>query len=227
MPLHGMTFPVRVEIKNPYMIVQNMKMRNSLFHIYDLRTYTFQTAFGKIGEGPNNFIAPWLMHVPFSDMLLADIAKNRLYRYTIQSGDVMLKSDESLLTKKGINGAAFINDSLFVIDAKYYADPHLYVYNLHKKEPVYSLEYGDSHMFIRQVDTGYGNVYVNSERIFFCYGYKKQIDFMDTNFKLIKRLEFDYTEPTVSISPDSQGDEKVSYVYAMQVENICTPSFWA
>lgn len=36
-PLKGLTSPGIVEIKSPFLIVENMKQNDSIFHIYDLR----------------------------------------------------------------------------------------------------------------------------------------------------------------------------------------------
>ena len=52
MPLEGTTFPLRLEIKHPYLILQNLKLQDSIFHIYDLRDNKLKSAFGQIGEGP-------------------------------------------------------------------------------------------------------------------------------------------------------------------------------
>jgi hypothetical protein len=62
-------------------------------------------------------------------------------------------------------------------------------------------------------DPDMGRVYANESRIAFCYGYKKQIDFMDIDFNLIKRVKFKFANPAVDINSKNQGDVKVSYVY--------------
>jgi hypothetical protein len=49
-------------------------------------------------------------------------------------------------------------------------------------------------------------------RIVFCYGYKKQIDLMDIDFNLIKRVKFKYNYPA-DLNLGNLGDVKVSYVY--------------
>lgn len=62
MPLQGITTPGIVEIKYPFLIVENMKQKDSLFHIYDLRDRQLKTVFGTKGEGPNEFSTPWMIH---------------------------------------------------------------------------------------------------------------------------------------------------------------------
>ena len=56
MPLQGITCPVRIEVKHPFLILQNMKRTDSLFHIYDLTNNELKQAFGVIGQVPNEFI---------------------------------------------------------------------------------------------------------------------------------------------------------------------------
>ena len=52
-------------------------------------------------------------------------------------------------------------------------------------------------------DPNMANVYANESRIALCYGYKKQIDFMDTDLNLIKRLTFQHASPDVITDYDN------------------------
>lgn len=80
------------------------------------------------------------------------------------------------------------------------------------ESPEKSWKYRDPDMIDYYADPNMGNVYANESRIVFCYGYKKQIDFMDTEFNLIKRVKFEYTDPVISTSTAMPGEDKRSYV---------------
>lgn len=210
MPLKGLSNPLRVEIKHPFLILQNVSLKDSVFHIYDLTNYTLKSTFGKIGEGPKEFILPWLIQTPFSDILIGD--KHIFYRFSInEEGLPLFKEAKEPLYINAINEAAFINDSLFVVDAMY-TGPHLYLLSLQDELPKKKWTYRNPNMIDYYADPNMGRVYANEECIVFCYGYKKQIDFMDTNFNLIRRVKFKFANPTI-INSKNQGDVKVSYVY--------------
>lgn len=210
MPLQGITSPVRVEVKHPFLIIQNSKQSDSLFHIYNVTNYKLKSAFGVKGEGPDEFIRPWLVQTKLSDFLIAN--KHAFQRYGInEEGQPILKGIEEPKYINTINEAAFINDSLFVVDAQYTA-PKIHLLTVHDELPKKSWTYRNPDMVDYYADPDMGNVYANESRIVFCYGYKKQIDFMDTNFNLIKRVKFNFENPT-TINSDNQGDVKVSYVY--------------
>ena len=212
MSLQGLTNPIRVEVKYPFLILQNMKQRDSIFHIYDLTSHTLKSVFGVMGEGPKDLVAPWLFQTQFLDFLITDLGKNLVYRFGIdEEGQPVLKDTKQPGYIEGANEAAFINDSLFVIDARYRA-PSLYLFALQDELPKKTWTYRNPDIVDYMVDPDMGNVYANESRIVFCYGYKKQIDFMDINFNLIKRVKFKFANTTV-ISSKNNGDDKVSYVY--------------
>lgn len=81
MPLEGTTFPLRLEIKHPYLVLQNLKLQDSIFHIYDLRDNKLKSAFGQIGEGPQEFVVPWLIQNQFADLLIED--RHIIHRFQI------------------------------------------------------------------------------------------------------------------------------------------------
>ena len=211
MPLQGITSPLRVEVKHPFLIIQNSKQRDSLFHIYDLTTYDLKSAFGVKGEGPDEFILPWLIQTNFSDFIIED--KHSFNRFSInKKGQPIFKSTKEPKYINSISKAAFINDSLFVVDAQY-TGPKIHLLTLQDELPKKSWTYRNPDIIDYYADPNMGNVYANEKRIVFCYGYKKQIDFMDTNFNLINSVKFNFTNPT-NTNSDNQGDVKMSYVYS-------------
>lgn len=213
MPLQGITNPIRVEIKHPFLIFQNMKRVDSLFHIYDLAGHEFKSAFGVKGQGPDEFVAPWLFQAQLSDILIGDVSKNLVHRFGInEDGQPVFKGAEQSKHINGINEAAFINDSLYVVDAMY-TDPCLHRLTMQDELPRKSWQYRNPDIMDYYIDPNMGNVYANESRIVFCYGYRKQIDFMDIDFNLIKRVKFKFADP-VDVNSQNEGDVKVSYAYS-------------
>jgi hypothetical protein len=212
MPLQGLTNPVRVEVKHPFLILQNRKRDDSLFHVYDLVGYELKHTFGVMGQGPDDFVAPWLFQTQFSNILIGDLGKNSVYQFNInEEGLPMFKGTKQPGYINGVNDAAFINDSLYVVNAMYTA-PSLYLLTLQDELPRKSWQYGNPDMVDYVADPNMGRVYTNESRIAFCYEYKKQIDIMDIDFNLIKRVKFKFANFT-HINSENQGDVKVSYVY--------------
>jgi hypothetical protein len=212
MPLQGITSPMRVEVKHPFLIIQNMQQNDSIFHIYDLASHELKNAFGVRGEGPDDFVAPWLFQTQLSAILIGDVSKNQVYRFDInEEGQPVFKGAKQPGYINGVNEAAFITDSLYVVDAMSTA-PGLYLLSLQDELPRKSWTYRNPNIVDYSVDPDMGRVFANESRIVFCYGYKKQIDFMDTEFNLIKRVKFKFANPTTIIS-QKDGDIKVSYVY--------------
>ena len=212
MPLQGVTYPVRVEVKHPFLIVQNMKRADSLFHIYDLTNYELKSVFGVMGQGPNEYVAPWLFHTQLPDILIGDVDKNFVYRFGINEEGLPVFRDAIQLgyLDYGVADAAFINDSLYVMDAKHIA-PSLYLLTLQDELPKKTRQYRNPDLinYNYYADPDIGKAYANESRIALCYEYKKQIDFMDTDLNLIKRVKFDFAHPANIDGPDV----KVSYVY--------------
>ena len=151
-----------------------------------------------------------MVQTKFTDFIIKN--KHSFQRYSINdSGQSILKGTEEPKYINTISEAAFINDSLFVVDAQYTA-PKIHLLTLHDELPKKSWTYRNPEMIDYYADPNMGNVYANESRIVFCYGYKKQIDFMDTNFNLIKRVKFNFANPT-TINSDNQGDVNASYSY--------------
>jgi len=207
MPLQGTTYPIRVEVKHPFLIIQNIKRTDSLFHIYNLTNNELKSAFGVIGQGPGDFVHPWLLHTQLSNFLISDskcvnwfnINENGQpkFEYSKLPGYINARYDP-----------VFISDSLYVIDAMYLG-PDLYLFNLLDELPKKTWKYRNPSIRDYYIDPNMGNVYANENRIAFCYGYKKQIDFFDIELNLIKRVKFKYNCP----SKINGEDDKVSYTY--------------
>ena len=211
MPLQSVAFPVRIEVRHPFLILQSLMRTDSLYHIYDLTNYELKNAFGQRGQGPNDFVHPWLLKTPLSDVLIGD--KKLVYRFGIsEEGLPVFKDAKQARYINGVNNAAFINDSLYVVDAMYLA-PSLYLFTLQDELPRKTRKYRDPAIRDYYIDPDMGDVYANESRIAFCYGYKKQIDFMDIDLNLIKRVKFKYTHP-VDMYRTEDGEDKRSYVTA-------------
>jgi hypothetical protein len=206
MPLRGITNPFRLEIKHPFLIFENIKRTDSLYHIYDLNTHEFKSAFGIKGEGPEDFSIPWLYQTQNSDILIGDIGKNMLYRFRInEEGYIRLKD----INRHNYINAAFINDSLYVADAMFDA-PSLYLLSIQDDLPIKSWRYRNPDIRNYYEDPDKGDIYANSSRIILCYNYKKQIDFMDTGLNLIESVKFEFTAPPI-INPENLEDINTSY----------------
>ena len=206
MPLQGVTFPIRVEVKHPFLILQNWKRTDSLFHIYNLVDHKLTNAFGIKGEGPDDFIGPWLFNTQFSDFLISDNPKNQIHAFGVnEEGMPVLKGTKQPSFINRIDDAAFISDSLYVIDPMYTA-PSLYLLTLQDELPRKTKQYRNPDIMDYMADPDMGNVYANEKRIVLCYGYKKQIDFMDTDFNLIKRVKFKSSPPPDIINSENQWD---------------------
>ncbi|MDL2245212.1 hypothetical protein [Parabacteroides sp. PFB2-10] len=211
MPLQGVTSPFRVEVKPPFLIIQNdLKQRDSLFHVYDLTSYELKYAFGRIGEGPDEFVGPWMFYSPLPDLLIEDYGKEQVFRYSLdEAGIPQLKGSRHPLFVYGTSNAAFINDSLYVMDAMF-AAPSLYLLGFDDASPKKSWSYRDPNLLDYFSDPNAGNVYANENRIILCYEFKKQIDFFDTELNLLHSVVFDY-EPPADTTND--GTPKKSYAY--------------
>lgn len=109
------------------------------------------------------------------------------------SADSSLHANDHVCDKQNVyDNYVIVKDSLYAIDAMYATSgltPYMVNY------------YADPDM---------KRVYVNDKRVVFCYGYKKQIEFMDFNFNLIQKVKFKYETPTC-INSKNLGDVNLSY----------------
>ena len=213
MPLSGLTAPYRVEINYPFLALQNSSsgLKDSLFHIYDLRDRKLKHAFGNIGQGPKEFITPTLLQTGLSDLIIQD--KQSFHKFNIEeSGCVSFKETIDPQYSYNISEAAFINDSLFVVDAMY-TGPNVNLCSIQDETPLKQWNYRDPDIMDYYVDPNRGDICANNERIVFLYTYKRMIDFMDIEFNLVKRVELgDFVEPA-NIASVPNGDNR-SYIDA-------------
>ena len=207
MRLQGITNAVNVEVKHPFLMIWNFDRNDSLLHIYDVTTHELKHAFGIKGRGPGEFINPWFLKSQLSDFLIYN--NKMVYQFGIdEEGVPILLGVKEPNYIGDIYGASFINDTLFVLDAQYLA-PSLYVLSIHDELPRKVLPYRNPDIRDYIIDPNSGYVYANESRIAFCYQFKKQIDFMDIDLNLIKRVKFKYDHPTGIIV--DEGNQKVSY----------------
>ena len=212
MPLQGVTCPsFEMDVKHPYLIMQNSKRTDSIFHIYDITTYELKSAFGVIGQGPDEFLYPSIFPAQLSDVLILDRYKEDItYRFGInEDGKLVLKDTKQPNYIEGIGNGAFINDSLYVLN-DLEMSPNLHLLSFQDELPRKSWQYGNPAIINRFTDPDFGNVFANDCRIVFCYNYKKQIDFMDIDLNLLKRVKFNYDPPTV-ITKNNMFEIKESY----------------
>ncbi|MGL5562137.1 MAG: hypothetical protein ACRDCN_05930 [Tannerellaceae bacterium] len=207
MPLQGLTTPLLVEIRHPYLIMQNWKQNDSLFHIYDLRTNELKSAFGQKGQGPDDYVLPWLIRSQLKDFIISDNQAFQFFQIN-EDGSPILKTRILPKYNNNINEGAFINDSIFVVDAQY-TGPYLYTFNVDSDVPLKTLKYRNGDIMDVLLDPNMGRVYANEDRIIFSYEYKKEIDFMDTDFNLLKKVKFDFAKSDDAIL--GSGDENIAY----------------
>ena len=206
MPLQGITNPVRVEVIHPFLILQNWKRTDSLFHIYDLTDYKLKSVFGVTGPGPDDFLVPELYRTQLPDIFIGD--KNSIYRFEINNQGLSVFKDVRKISHfSGAANAAFINDSLYVVDPLYY-EPSIYLLKLQDELPRKKRQYRDPAIRDYFVDPDRADVYANENRIVLCYQYKKQLDFMDIDLNLIKRVKFKFDRTRNFSNPH---DYKYSY----------------
>lgn len=96
MPLQGITNPMLVEIKSPFLILKNWKMHDSIFHIYDLTSHELKWVFGTEGQGPGEFISPSLFQTQLPGILIGDFGKNEVIRFDIdRNGQPVFKESRN------------------------------------------------------------------------------------------------------------------------------------
>ena len=211
MPLQGLTDPFRLEVKHPYLIVQNSdKLKDSLFHIYDLRNNELKCVFGRIGQGPKEYVMPWLLnnHLPW--FIVKE--KQSFQKFTIdKEGQAVLSEEVTPAFQMELSESQFIHDSLFVVSPAFYGIPYMFKCDMKNEEPLKAYAYRDTTLFNYADDPDrVDNMFANQERIVLCYAYKKQIDFLDTDFNLVKRVKFDDYTPVYGVK--NPNDRKPSYV---------------
>ena len=212
MPLQGLTDPFRLEIKHPYLIVQNSdKLKDSLFHIYDLRNNELKSAFGRVGQGPKEYVMPWLLNNHLSEFVITN-NHNSFQKFIVdKDGQAIMKEKVTPAFQMALSESQFIHDSLFVVSPAFYGIPYMFKCDMRNEEPLKAYAYRDTTLINYADDPDrVDNMFANQKRIVLCYAYKKQIDFMDTDFNLIKRVKFDDYTPVYGVKVPK--DEKPSYV---------------
>jgi len=213
MPLQGVTDPFFFDIKHPFLILKNRdSRRDSIFHVYDLNNYDLKSVFGRMGRGPGEFIYPSLLASQLPDVVITDMQNDFLtYFFGIdEDGQLILKGTKQPTYIEGLSSAAIINDSLFVRDDMF-RSPTLQMLSFSDERPRRTWQYGNPSINNRWIDPDHGDVYANKERIVFCYQFKKQIDFLDTDLNHIRRVRFKHDSPGV-ITEDNQSEIKRNYV---------------
>ena len=209
MPLKGITYPCYIEIKHPYLIIENCNRNDSIFHIYNTNNHVLQSVFGVYGRGPGEFLSPYLFNTQMSNLFIEN-GEDIVYVFAIDSvGNPVFKDSKLPNYIEGVLGAALINDSLYVRDGMFTA-AELQLLTFGNELPRKSWQYRNPNINNCFIDPDYGHIYANSSLIVLCYNLKKQIDFMDINLRLIKRVKFKYSF-SENITEDNQFDIKVSY----------------
>ena len=211
MPLQGLTDPFRVEVKHPYLIVQNSeKLKDSIFHVYDLRNNELKCVFGSIGQGPEEYVMPWLLNNLLDGFVIQ--SDNAFRKFSIdKNGQVVMKEKVTPVFQMALSEAQFIHDSLFVVSPAFYGIPYMYKCDMKNEEPLKAYAYRDTTLINYADDPNRVDcMFANKDRIVLCYNYKKQIDFMDTDFNLVKRVEFDEYSPVFGVK--NPNGRKPSYV---------------
>lgn len=207
MPLQGLTTPMLVEVRYPYLIMQNRKQNDSLFHIYDLRTNELKSSFGQKGQGPDDFINPRLVISQLNEFVIEDDPTYQFFEIN-NDGCPILKAKIKPKFGGFISQLGLVNDSVIVGNPAYF-DPNLYIYNIDQEAPVKTLKYRDENLMDPILDPNSGQIYANGERIIFSYDYKKEINFMDTEFNLLKKVSFDFAKSDDTLL--GSGDENFAY----------------
>ena len=211
MPLQGLTNPFRLEIKHPYLIVQNSdNLQDSIFQIYDVRNNELKCVFGSIGQGPKEYVMPWLLNNHLPEFIIENNI-NTFQKFSIdKDGQATMKEKVTPVFQMALSESQFIHDSLFVVSPAFYGIPYMLKCDMKSEEPLKAYAYRDTTLINYADDPNrVDNMFANKNRIVLCYAYKKQIDFLDTDFNLIKRVEFDDYTPVYGVKVPK--DEKPSY----------------
>lgn len=224
MPLEGSTNPFMIEVKHPFLIILNSGKADGFFHFYTLADRSLKSVFGIKGESitesstpwilkGNDFLFPILYNYQLPDLLIGDEIRRRIYRFGITNdGNFHFKENKPYSDSvENMSAAAFINDTSYVLDAEYQA-PCLWLMSLNRVLPLKLKQYRNPEMTDHYADPDMGRVFANESRIALCYGWKKQIDFMDSKFKLLKSIKYKFDE-FPGMTPENHGDIKASYVY--------------
>ena len=212
MPLQGLTNPFRLEIKHPYLIIQNSdNLQDSIFQIYDVRNNELKCVFGSIGQGPKEYVMPWLLNNHLPEFIINNNS-NTFQKFIIdKDGQATMKDDVTPAFQISLDKAQFIHDSLFIVNPAYEGIPYLLMSDMKHDEAVKAYAYRDTTLINYADDPNrVDNMFANKNHIVLCYAYKKQIDFLDTDFNLVKRVMFDDYVPKYEWR--NTNEHKPSYI---------------
>ena len=152
---------------------------------------------------------PWLLNNHLPEFVIE--SNDSFQKFSIaKDGQAMLKEKVTPAFQMALSEAEFIHDSLFVVSPAFYGIPYMLKCDMKSEEPLKAYAYRDTTLINYADDPNrVDNMFANQNRIVLCYAYKKQRDFLETDFNLIKRVEFgDYT-PVYGVKVPK--DEKPSY----------------
>ena len=217
MPLQGVTFPGVLEVKHPFLIVQNRKRTDSLFHIYNLNTYELAYVFGVTGQGPGEFlVGSSVIPTQLSELLIVDFNDGfKTYFWRIaEDGKPLLSTVKQPKYAEGLS--AVISDSLYVMNDMFSFETYglVNLSTFQSEEPIKSWRFSSAEFpSWAWFDLNYGQLYANESRIVFLYEYKKQIDFLDTDLNLINRVKFNYSHPAIITPNDTKEQSELKRSY--------------
>jgi hypothetical protein len=136
---------------------------------------------------------------------------NTFQKFSIdKDGQATMKEKVTPVFQMALSESQFIHDSLFVVSPAFYGIPYMLKCDMKSEEPLKAYAYRDTTLINYADDPNrVDNMFANKNRIVLCYAYKKQIDFLDTDFNLVKRVEFDDYTPVYGVKVPK--DEKPSY----------------
>ena len=216
MPLQGVTHPFGLTVRHPFLMLLNLNRIDSLFHVYNLNTHELTHVFGVIGGGPDEFIFPTILSsTSLSNFLISDYSSRgeEISIFEINpNGLAVLKGTKHPNPNNvhGAMGAIFINDSLYILQDWVLFTPYIHMFTLQDEQPRKSWQFRFSDVMEPWFDIDDGSVFANDSRIVFAYQLKKQIDFMDIDFNLIRRVSFNHRHPR-SVSRENQHEVKRTY----------------
>ena len=239
-PLDNLFNPIRMCIHQDYLILyqSNPQSHRSdfFFSAYSLTDEIYKGSFGGKGRGPGEWLFPTIipstLHSPY--LYLTDDGSSSqttaLIHKMVLDSAIQLRSIGSFEIDKGghysMHNILISNDSLLVYD-EFASAPILKVQHLDQDIPVKSWIYGankgdylsSDYIYQIQFDENRGVHAANDSCIAFLYTYKEQIDFLDWDLKLKKRLNYQKNKPII-LSGDDRMDNVWYYNSAFMGQNF-------
>ena len=210
MSLQRITNPMRLEISHPFLIIQNRGRNDSLFHIYDLRNGELTSVFGRRGQGPDDFLTPWLQNTQTPGFLISE--RSRVHHFVInEEGTPHLNTKTNIQFMGGVLNSSFINDTLFVTDA-WEINSDLLLLSVHDELPQKTYPFRTpSGMRDPNLDTNSAFISANEKRVVLFYNWQKRIDILDTDLDLVKSIQFDFPRSR-RITPQNMLDVRGAFI---------------